>query len=79
MGEVKFGELKGVDRNGNKYFENTEYPFGQHRWVEYKVRPYLCSHVRVCVGGIHVNSADDPSARGLFKLNVCVCPPPALA
>jgi hypothetical protein len=37
MGEVKFGELKGVDRNGNKYFENTEYPFGQHRWVEYKV------------------------------------------
>lgn len=51
MGEVKFGELKGVDRNGNKYFENTEYPFGQHRWVEYKVRPYLCSHVRVCGGG----------------------------
>lgn len=43
MGEVKFGELKGVDRNGNKYFENTEYPFGQHRWVEYKVRPVaLC-------------------------------------
>lgn len=41
MGEVKFGELKGVDRNGNKYFENTEYPFGQHRWVEYKVRPWL--------------------------------------
>lgn len=37
MGEVKFGELKGVDRNGNKYFENTEYPFGQHRWIEYKV------------------------------------------
>lgn len=40
MGEVKFGELKGVDRNGNKYFENTEYPFGQHRWVEYKVGTY---------------------------------------
>jgi NADH:ubiquinone oxidoreductase subunit len=26
----------GVDRNGNKYFENLEYPFGQHRWIEYK-------------------------------------------
>lgn len=38
MGEVKFGELKGEDVNGNKYFENLEYPFGQHRWVEYKVR-----------------------------------------
>jgi len=37
MGEVKFGDLKGVDVNGNKYFENVEYPFGQHRWVEYKV------------------------------------------
>ncbi|GAB5036121.1 nadh dehydrogenase ubiquinone 1 alpha subcomplex subunit 12 [Nannochloropsis oceanica] len=36
MGEVKFGELKGEDVNGNKYFENLEYPFGQHRWVEYK-------------------------------------------
>ncbi|EWM22343.1 nadh dehydrogenase ubiquinone 1 alpha subcomplex subunit 12 [Nannochloropsis gaditana] len=36
MGEVKFGDLKGVDVNGNKYFENVEYPFGQHRWVEYK-------------------------------------------
>ncbi len=31
VGDVKFGELKGVDRNGNKYFENVEYPFGQHR------------------------------------------------
>eukprot|EP00624_Nannochloropsis_granulata_P002420 evm.model.NODE_2213_length_7292_cov_34.032776.2 len=38
MGEVKFGELKGQDVNGNKYFENLEYPFGQHRWVEYKVK-----------------------------------------
>ncbi len=38
MGEVKFGDLKGTDRNGNQYFENTAYPFGQHRWVEYKVR-----------------------------------------
>jgi len=38
MGEVKFGDLKGQDVNGNKYFENLEYPFGQHRWVEYKVR-----------------------------------------
>lgn len=33
---MKFGTLMGVDRNGNKYFENLEYPFGQHRWIEYK-------------------------------------------
>lgn len=35
VGDFKFGELKGVDAFGNKYFENREYPFGQHRWVEY--------------------------------------------
>lgn len=35
VGEIKFGTLMGVDRNGNKYYENPEYPYGQHRWVEY--------------------------------------------
>ena len=46
---MKFGELRGIDRNGNKYFENTEYPFGQHRWVEYKVRGVRGSGVAVGV------------------------------
>lgn len=35
QGEVKFGTLIGVDKMGNRYYENLEYPFGQHRWVEY--------------------------------------------
>ncbi|CAM9156921.1 unnamed protein product [Heterosigma akashiwo] len=37
VGDIKFGALKGIDRIGNKYYENAkDYPFGQHRWVEYK-------------------------------------------
>jgi NADH:ubiquinone oxidoreductase subunit len=35
IGDLKFGDLKGVDRFGNKYYENVELPYGQHRWVEY--------------------------------------------
>eukprot|EP00903_Cladosiphon_okamuranus_P012006 g11273.t1 len=35
VGDVKFGEFKGEDAHGNKYYENKEYPYGQHRWVEY--------------------------------------------
>mmetsp|Transcript_8850 Transcript_8850/g.25729 ORF Transcript_8850/g.25729 Transcript_8850/m.25729 type:complete len:132 (+) Transcript_8850:82-477(+) len=25
-----------MDKMGNKYYENLEYPFPQHRWVEFK-------------------------------------------
>ena len=32
---MKFGELKGTDKFGNKYYEDLDLPFGQHRWVEY--------------------------------------------
>ncbi|CAM9189547.1 unnamed protein product, partial [Ectocarpus fasciculatus] len=35
IGDIKVGTHKGTDVNGNKYYENLEYPFGQHRWVEY--------------------------------------------
>ena len=35
IGDLKFGELKGVDKWGNHYYEDLEQPFGQHRWVEY--------------------------------------------
>ncbi|CAM9681549.1 unnamed protein product, partial [Hapterophycus canaliculatus] len=35
VGDIKFGDLKGEDAHGNKYFENKDYPYGQHRWVEY--------------------------------------------
>ena len=32
----KFGKLMGTDQGGNKYYENVvDYPYGQHRWVEY--------------------------------------------
>ena len=29
------GALVGEDSNGNKYYENTGYQSGRHRWVEY--------------------------------------------
>lgn len=35
MGDLKFGILKGCDTFGNKYYEDTTLPYGQHRWVEY--------------------------------------------
>lgn len=35
IGDIKFGTLKGADKFGNKYYENVDLPFGQHRWVEY--------------------------------------------
>jgi NADH:ubiquinone oxidoreductase subunit len=35
IGDLKFGELRGTDRFGNKYYEDLELPYGQHRWVEY--------------------------------------------
>lgn len=36
MGMIKFGTCVGEDVNGNRYFENMDYPHGQHRWVEFK-------------------------------------------
>jgi NADH:ubiquinone oxidoreductase subunit len=35
IGDIKFGTLRGTDNFGNKYYENLDLPFGQHRWVEY--------------------------------------------
>eukprot|EP00602_Paraphysomonas_sp_CaronLab_P004620 CAMPEP_0185017330 /NCGR_PEP_ID=MMETSP1103-20130426/290_1 /TAXON_ID=36769 /ORGANISM="Paraphysomonas bandaiensis, Strain Caron Lab Isolate" /LENGTH=202 /DNA_ID=CAMNT_0027546679 /DNA_START=90 /DNA_END=698 /DNA_ORIENTATION=- len=35
-GHLKFGELKGTDAFGNKYYESLDEPMYQHRWVEYK-------------------------------------------
>ena len=32
---IKMGTLVGVDKLGNKYFENLEEQHGRHRWVEY--------------------------------------------
>jgi len=36
VGDMKFGVLKGVDQMGNRYYEDLDLPYGQHRWVEYK-------------------------------------------
>uniref|UniRef100_A0AAY5K9N7 NADH dehydrogenase [ubiquinone] 1 alpha subcomplex subunit 12 n=1 Tax=Esox lucius TaxID=8010 RepID=A0AAY5K9N7_ESOLU len=33
--DVKTGALIGVDKYGNKYFEDKRYFFGRHRWVIY--------------------------------------------
>ncbi|KAK8807051.1 hypothetical protein WA158_003810 [Blastocystis sp. Blastoise] len=35
MGEIKLGTLKGVDEHGNAYYENLDYQYGRHRWIEY--------------------------------------------
>jgi NADH:ubiquinone oxidoreductase subunit len=40
MRTLKFGTLIGEDSLGNRYYENTvDYPYGQHRWVEYSDAP----------------------------------------
>ncbi|CEP02623.1 NADH dehydrogenase [ubiquinone] 1 alpha subcomplex subunit 12 [Plasmodiophora brassicae] len=33
--ELKIGALKGVDANGNRYFESLSEQAGRNRWVEY--------------------------------------------
>ncbi|XP_037934894.1 probable NADH dehydrogenase [ubiquinone] 1 alpha subcomplex subunit 12 [Teleopsis dalmanni] len=33
--DLKIGRLVGVDKYGNKYFENSYYFFGRNRWIEY--------------------------------------------
>lgn len=33
--DLKFGTLVGVDKLGNKYFENNRYFYGRNRWVVY--------------------------------------------
>ena len=35
--QIKEGTLVGVDRYRNKYYENTELPYGQHRWYEPRI------------------------------------------
>jgi NADH:ubiquinone oxidoreductase subunit len=35
MNTVKTGTLVGVDKYGNKYFQNDRYFYGKNRWVEY--------------------------------------------
>lgn len=34
---AKTGVLRGVDRFGNKYYENTSHQEGRHRWVMYNL------------------------------------------
>lgn len=33
--DLKDGNLIGVDKYGNKYFENPRFFYGRNRWVEY--------------------------------------------
>jgi hypothetical protein len=35
IGDLRFGTLKGTDKFGNKYYEDLDLPYGQHRYVEY--------------------------------------------
>ena len=40
MGDTKVGTLVGVDRYGNKYFENKEELPLRTRWVDYKDKEF---------------------------------------
>jgi len=42
---AKMGDLKGVDRFGNKYFESGEEQVGRHRWVFYAKPNFDASQV----------------------------------
>ena len=35
MDDLRVGKLVGIDRYGNKYYENNAYFYGRNRWVEY--------------------------------------------
>ncbi|ORY96814.1 NADH ubiquinone oxidoreductase subunit NDUFA12-domain-containing protein, partial [Syncephalastrum racemosum] len=35
IGDTKYGALIGIDRNGNKFFENNDEVSGRERWVEF--------------------------------------------
>nr|XP_018908911.1 PREDICTED: probable NADH dehydrogenase [ubiquinone] 1 alpha subcomplex subunit 12 [Bemisia tabaci] len=39
--ELKWGELVGEDKFGNKYYKNDYYFYGRNRWVEYNDKVWL--------------------------------------
>lgn len=41
MDALKWGKLVGVDKFGNKYYQNDFYFYGRNRWVEYDRRVHL--------------------------------------
>ncbi|KAH6892976.1 NADH ubiquinone oxidoreductase subunit NDUFA12-domain-containing protein [Thelonectria olida] len=45
IGDTKYGALVGVDRAGNKYFENNEELPLRTRWVEYAKHDYDAAHI----------------------------------
>eukprot|EP00168_Porphyra_purpurea_P003081 TRINITY_DN13699_c0_g1_i1.p2 TRINITY_DN13699_c0_g1~~TRINITY_DN13699_c0_g1_i1.p2 ORF type:complete len:132 (+),score=18.76 TRINITY_DN13699_c0_g1_i1:19-414(+) len=45
MNLIKPGTLVGVDRAGNKYYENKEYLYGRDRWVDYAASDFDASQV----------------------------------
>jgi NADH:ubiquinone oxidoreductase subunit len=61
MGILKFGTCVGEDSNGNRYYENLDYPHGQHRWVEYKdIHNYDASMIPPEWHGWHTHMHDAP-------------------
>ncbi len=58
----KMGRLVGTDVNGNKYYENlVDYPYGQHRWVEYKdIHNYDASQISPEWHGWMISQQDAP-------------------
>ncbi|MBW0486354.1 hypothetical protein O181_026069 [Austropuccinia psidii MF-1] len=43
--DPKFGELKGTDQHGNKYFEDINEPLFRTRWVDYQAHDVNASQV----------------------------------
>ncbi|RWS07491.1 putative NADH dehydrogenase [ubiquinone] 1 alpha subcomplex subunit 12-like protein [Dinothrombium tinctorium] len=41
MDTLKFGDLVGVDKYGNKYYQNNYYFYGKNRWVEYNDKVFF--------------------------------------
>ena len=40
MKEIRIGDLIGVDHLGNHYYENRDYQYNRHRWVEHAGLPW---------------------------------------
>lgn len=35
MDNLRIGTLVGIDKYGNKYYENPHFFYGRNRWIEY--------------------------------------------
>ncbi|CEH14449.1 NADH:ubiquinone oxidoreductase, B17.2 subunit [Ceraceosorus bombacis] len=62
IGDAKAGTLVGIDRNGNKYYEDLNEIPGRHRWVDFAQHDFAVSQIEPTWNGwLHHNKQDPPN------------------